>query len=87
VSVCREDGRVRGKITVSTATRARARRDPEAGPGDIIAIAGLDPIGIGDTVSEPRAAGALKRIQVDEPTIAMVFGVNTSPFAAARGSS
>jgi GTP-binding protein len=82
VSVCREDGVARGKITVLYGYEGLERVEiPEAGPGDIIAIAGLDPIGIGDTVSDLEKPLALPRIQVDEPTIAMVFGVNTSTFA------
>jgi GTP-binding protein len=86
VTVCREDGAARGKITVLYGYEGLERVEiPEAGPGDIIAIAGLDPIGIGDTISDPERPMALPRIQVDEPTIAMVFGVNTSPFAGREG--
>jgi len=86
VSICREDGVARGKITVLYGYEGLERAEiPEAGPGDIIAIAGLDPIGIGDTISDLEKPLALPRIQVDEPTIAMVFGVNTSPFAGREG--
>ena len=86
VSVCGTDSVARGKITILYGYEGLERVEiPEAGPGDIIAIAGLDPIGIGDTVSDPERPLALPRIQVDEPTIAMVFGVNTSPFAGREG--
>jgi len=57
----------------------------EAGPGDIVALAGLDEVGIGDTVGDPEDPRPLPRIRVDEPTIAMVFAVNNSPVAGREG--
>ena len=57
----------------------------EAGPGDIVAVAGLDEIWIGDTLSSPEDPRPLHPIQVDEPTITMAFGVNDSPFAGRDG--
>jgi GTP-binding protein len=53
--------------------------------GDIIAIAGLDMVQIGDTITAPEAPEALPRIQVEEPTIKMTFCVSTSPFAGKVG--
>ncbi|MEM7009265.1 MAG: translational GTPase TypA [Thermodesulfobacteriota bacterium] len=53
--------------------------------GDIIAIAGEDKVQIGDTVSEIDNPVALDRIKVDEPTISMVFYVNSGPFAGREG--
>jgi GTP-binding protein len=87
VSVCRAGGVVdRGKITVLYGHEGLERTEiASCGPGDIIAIAGLDPIGIGDTISDPERPLALPRIEVDEPTIAMIFAVNTSPFAGRDG--
>jgi GTP-binding protein len=53
--------------------------------GDIVAIAGLDTVQIGDTITAPEAPEALPRIQVEEPTIKMTFCVSTSPFAGKVG--
>ena len=57
----------------------------EAGPGDIVAVAGLEEIWIGDTLSSPEDPRPLPPIQVDEPTITMAFGINDSPFAGRDG--
>jgi GTP-binding protein len=57
-----------------------------AGPGTILAIAGLEGINIGETVTHPETPEALPRIQIDEPTIAMIFTINTSPLAGREGS-
>jgi GTP-binding protein len=53
--------------------------------GDIIALAGLDKVTIGDTVTAPESQLVMERITVDEPTVAMVFQVNDSPFAGRSG--
>ncbi len=58
----------------------------EAGPGDIVAVAGLEEIGIGRTISDPERPVALRPIVVDEPTIAMIFSASTSPFSGKEGS-
>ena len=60
--------------------------ETEAGPGDILAIAGVEGITIGETISEPDNPRPLPTITIDEPTIAMNFGVNTSPFAGSEGT-
>ena len=57
----------------------------EASPGDIVAVAGLEEIWIGDTLSSPEDPRPLAPIQVDEPTITMAFGVNDSPFSGRDG--
>jgi GTP-binding protein len=57
----------------------------EATAGDIAALVGLDDVTIGDTVSDPQVPRALPRVAVDEPTIQMVFSINTSPFAGREG--
>ncbi|MFZ5998596.1 MAG: translational GTPase TypA [Nitrospirota bacterium] len=57
----------------------------EASFGDIIALAGIEGINIGDTITDIETPKPLPRIKVDEPTISMVFSVNTSPFAGKEG--
>lgn len=58
----------------------------EAVAGEIIIVAGIENVHIGDTICTKSAPKALKRITVDEPTISMGFSVNTSPFAGKEGS-
>ena len=57
----------------------------EARVGDIVALAGIEGINIGDTITDMDNPAPLPRIAVDEPTISMVFSVNTSPFAGHDG--
>ncbi len=57
-----------------------------AEPGDIVVLSGIDDVHIGDTICTRDAPKALKRIIVDEPTVAMRFSVNTSPMAGAEGT-
>ena len=57
----------------------------EANAGDIIAIAGLSDINVGETVCEVGYEEALAPLRIDEPTLQMTFGVNTSPFAGREG--
>ncbi len=57
----------------------------EAHAGDIVALAGLEGINIGDTVTETDNPSPLPRIKVDKPTLSVVFSVNTSPFAGTEG--
>ena len=57
----------------------------EAQPGDIVVMAGIDEVTIGDTICTRDAPTALPRIRVDEPTVAMRFGINTSPLAGREG--
>ena len=56
-----------------------------AGFGEIVALAGIEDIEIGDTITSPDNPHPLPAIAVDEPTIAMIFGVNNSPFAGREG--
>jgi GTP-binding protein len=56
-----------------------------AGFGEIVALAGIEDIQIGDTITSPDNPYPLPAIAVDEPTIAMIFGVNNSPFAGREG--
>ena len=57
----------------------------EAGVGDIIALAGMEGISIGDTVTDSEEPRALPRITVDKPTISVLFSINDSPFAGKEG--
>ncbi len=57
----------------------------EAHAGDIVAIAGLSDINVGETVCDVGNEEALPKLRIDEPTLQMTFGVNTSPFAGREG--
>jgi GTP-binding protein len=57
----------------------------EASAGDIVSLAGLEGIAIGETLADPNNPIALPTIKVEEPTVRMTFGVNTSPFAGKEG--
>ena len=61
------------------------RRNQSAVPGDILAIAGVEGITIGETITSAENPQPLPHIQIDEPTIAMTFTINTSPFAGREG--
>ncbi len=85
---CRADGSVqRVKITELLMTHALERVPAEsAGPGDIIAIAGIEGITIGETLADPDDPRPLPVITIDEPSISMTIGINTSPLAGQSGS-
>jgi len=57
----------------------------EADFGDIVAIIGLSDVNIGDTIADPERPEALPSINIDEPTLSMIFSVNNSPFAGREG--
>jgi GTP-binding protein len=80
---CRHDGsEQRVKITELLMTEALERKPAEsAGPGDIIAVAGIPEITIGETLADPDDPRPLPLITVDEPAISMTIGTNTSPMA------
>ena len=61
------------------------RRAAEVQAGDICAVAGLDPVDIGDTIACPDAPSALPIVAIDEPTMSMTFQVNNGPFAGQDG--
>src|SRR5256714_1059051 len=88
VAWCRVDGTVeRAKITELYMTENLDRVDAdEAGPGDIIAVAGIPEVTIGETLADPDDARALPVFHVDEPSLSMTVGVNTSPLAGREGS-
>ncbi len=87
IAVIREEGKiVQAKIVRLYVYDGLKRVEvKDAGPGEIVCIAGAEEIGIGDTVSEPTFPVALPRISVDEPTMSMVFKVNDGPFAGREG--
>ncbi len=59
---------------------------PEAQVGDIVAVSGIDGVSIGDTISDGEHPDALPSIVIDEPTVKMTFGVNTSPLMGKEGT-
>ncbi|MEI2733222.1 MAG: translational GTPase TypA [Dermatophilaceae bacterium] len=83
VAWCRRDGSTpRVKVTELLVTEGLERSPAaEAGPGDIIAIAGIADIMIGETLADPDDPRPLPLITVDEPAISMTIGTNTSPLA------
>ncbi len=85
VAWCRHDGTVeRVRLSEVYVTEALDRVDAPpggAGPGDIIAVAGIADIMIGDTLADPEDPRPLPVITIDDPTISMTVGVNTSPLA------
>ena len=87
VSICRADGSApRGKVVKIFAFDGMKRVEiEEAGPGEIISIAGIEEVAIGDTFSDPEHPLPLERIHVDEPTMSMIFKVNDGPFAGREG--
>ena len=89
VSWCRSDGTITTvKLTEMLMTQALDRVPAEkAGPGDIVAIAGIPQIMIGETLSDPENPMPLPLIHVDEPSISMTIGINTSPLAGQSGKN
>ena len=83
VAWMKRDGSVQNvKVTELLVTEALERKPGEsAGPGDIVAIAGMPDIMIGETLADPENPVALPLITVDEPAISMTIGTNTSPLA------
>ncbi|HEY5033001.1 MAG TPA: translational GTPase TypA [Actinomycetes bacterium] len=87
VAWCKTDGTIeRIKVTELLVTEALDRVPAEeAGPGDIIAVAGIPEITIGETLADADNPVALPLITVDEPSISMTIGINTSPLAGQSG--
>ena len=87
VIVCKRDGstqktRVKELFVFEELNRAVTDK---AGVGEIVALAGFDDINIGETITTTENPQPLPLINVDEPTIGMIFGVNTSPFSGLEG--
>ena len=85
---CRADGTIETvRITELYVTEALDRVDAEeAGPGEIIAIAGLPDVTIGETLADPDDPRPLPVIHVDDPSLSMTIGINTSPLSGQDGT-
>src|SRR5881398_1939073 len=88
VAWCRADGTIEGaKVTELYVTEALDRVEAEeAGPGEIIAVAGIPEVTIGETLADPDDPRPLPVTHVDEPSLSMTVGVNTSPLAGRSGT-
>ena len=84
-----EPGRIvtlSGTVTALQTAAGIERIDiEEGGPGDIVSVAGLPDVTIGDTITEPADPRPLPRLDVDAPTLRMTFGANTSPLSGREG--
>jgi GTP-binding protein len=87
VAWCRANGEIaRGRVTELYVTAALDRVDAdEAGPGELVAVAGFPEITIGETLADPDDPRPLPVIGVDEPSLAMTIGINTSPLSGQNG--
>ncbi len=87
-SWCRTDGTIeRVKISELLMTNGLDRKPvDEAGPGDLVAVAGIPEITIGETLADPDDPRPLPVLAIDEPSISMTLGVNTSPLAGQSGT-
>jgi GTP-binding protein len=88
VAWCRSDGTIEpAKIVELYVTEALDRVDAEeAGPGEIVAIAGIDDITIGETLADPDDPRPLPVTRVDEPSLSMTIGINTAPLSGRDGN-
>jgi GTP-binding protein len=88
VAWCRADGTIEpAKISELYVTEALDRVEAdEAGPGEIVAVAGIDEITIGETLADPDDPRPLPVTRVDEPSLSMTIGINTSPLSGKDGS-
>ena len=87
ISICKLDGTIqKNKITKMFAFEGMKQAAIDhAEPGEIVVLAGIEDIYIGETISSADDPRPLPRITVDEPTISMIFSVNTSPFSGREG--
>ncbi len=88
VGICKLDGSLQQtRITKLYSFEGLKRVEETLGrPGDVLAIAGVEGITIGETITHPETPAPLPNIPIDEPTIAMTFTVNTSPFGGREGA-
>jgi GTP-binding protein len=88
IAWCRADGTIeKAQVAELYVTDALERVDaPEAGPGEIIAVAGIAEVTIGETLADPDDPRPLPVITVDEPAMSITIGANTSPLAGKDGS-
>ena len=87
LAVVREGGKVeQGKVLKLYGFSGLKRVEiPDAGPGELVSVAGIERVSIGDTLADPESPVALPRITVDEPTMMMIFRVNDGPLAGREG--
>ena len=86
VLVLGKDGAAPGKVSDLAVYSGLERTDvEEAKAGEIVAVAGLDQVSIGDTIADAVQPSPLPRVTIDEPTVQMTFSVNNSPFAGREG--
>jgi len=87
VAVVHRDGAIEhAKITVLYGYEGLKRVEvPEAAAGDIVAVAGIEAMEIGETIADPEKPVALPVMHIDEPTVSMLFSSNISPFAGKEG--
>ncbi len=87
IAWCRADGSVgRAGVSELYVTEGLERVSAEeAGPGEIIAVAGMEEVTIGETLADPEDPRPLPVIEVDEPSLSIVVGINTSPLAGQEG--
>jgi GTP-binding protein len=88
IAWCRRDGAVEpARVTDLSVARGLERVSVEsAAAGDLVAVAGLPEVTVGETLADPDAPQALGHLQVDEPSLSVTLGVNTSPLAGREGS-
>ncbi len=88
VAWCRADGSIEpAKVSELYVTEALDRVEAdEAGPGEIVAVAGIEQITIGETLADPDDPRPLPVTRVDEPSLSMTIGINTSPLAGRDGT-
>jgi GTP-binding protein TypA/BipA len=87
IAWCRADGSIRRATVSELYITEGLDRMPaeEAGPGEIIAVAGIEEVTIGETLADPENPQPLPVITVDEPSLSVVIGINTSPLAGTQG--
>ncbi|HBL31174.1 MAG TPA: translational GTPase TypA, partial [Acidobacteria bacterium] len=87
VALCRRDGTLEPvKVTLLYGYEGLRRIEiAEAGPGDIVAVAGIEEVNIGETLTDREDPRPLPPILIDEPTIAMMMSINDSPFSGRDG--
>src|SRR6201999_1182938 len=88
IAWCRADGEIkRANVSELYITEGLERvAAKEAGPGEIIAVAGMEEVTIGETLADLEDPRPLPVIEVDEPSLSIVMGINTSPLAGQEGS-
>jgi GTP-binding protein len=87
VGIVKAGGAIEPTRVTKLFTFAGLERDDcaEARAGDVVCLAGVDGIAIGDTVTDVEKPAPLPRLRIDEPTLSMVFSVNSAPFAGQEG--